>query len=145
MRRALGVVGFLVLSACASEGPSDAGAPASPPASVQLNITNGTGSTLSVFMVWDGGRTRLGEIGAGRTREFTPTYRATEIALGVDAAAAPPSGTSSAPSGFNATQGQRESNMLVSGLVPVDAGDIILFEIRSLTPRLNVFWRELVP
>jgi len=110
-----------------------------------LNITNGTGSTLSVFMVWDGGRTRLGDIGAGRTREFTPTYRATEIALGVDAAAAPPSGTSSAPSGFNATQNQREGNMLVSGAVPVDAGDIILFEIRALTPRLNVFWRELIP
>jgi hypothetical protein len=145
MRRTLALVGFVVLSACGSGDIAPAGAPAAPPSTVHLSIVNRTGSTLSVFLVWPGGRTRLGEIGSGRTREFDTPYRATEIGLGVDVAAAPPSGTSSAPAGFNATTGAREGNMLVSGAVPVEAGDIILFEIRSLTPRLDVYWRELLP
>jgi hypothetical protein len=146
MRRILALAVLATLSACSSPDRAGApGAPASPPGDVQLSIVNRTGSTLSVFLVWNGGRSRLGEIGSGRTREFNTPFRATEIALGVDVAAVPPSGTSDAPRGFNATTGAREPNMLVSGAVPVDAGDIILFEIRSLTPRLNVYWREVLP
>ncbi|MEQ1855787.1 MAG: hypothetical protein ABL963_04900 [Longimicrobiales bacterium] len=136
----------VVLTACSSGGgagePAD---PAAPSGDLHMTVVNRAEANVAVFVVWSSGRSRLGDVAVGRTREFTTPFRAGTVALGIDISSVPPAGTSSAPSGFNATTGAREGNMLVSGGYTVDPGDVLYWEIRRISPRLDVFVREVLP
>ena len=148
MRLRLLAVGAAFTMGCSSAGGGGdvpGAAPGGDEQVVDITVVNRSEITVSVFAVWPGSRNRLGEVGIGRTRVFRTDYRGTDLVLGIDPANVPPAGTSQGPIQFDPQTTRRTEDMLMTGSVQVDAGDQILFEIRRVSPRLDVFWRMLVP
>ena len=135
----------LCMVACSSSGPGGRPDNATPQATVQMTVTNRSEVSVSVFAVWATTRTRLGQVGVGSTRDFSTPYLGPDVALGVDLASVPPAGTSAGPAYFDPRTVERGSDMLRTAAYPVDDGDILVFEIRRVSPRLDVFFRELLP
>jgi hypothetical protein len=90
--------------------------------SVQLTVINESITTVTAYVIWGSGRVRLGEVGQGRTRIFTPELRGDQVSVGLEALGGPPPATSRG----NLTQGLRQSESFA-----VVNGDALEFRLSA--------------
>lgn len=98
---------------------------------VEMVILNRTAATVTAFVEWQNGqRVLLGELRGGATKTFTTPYRGTEIWLSLDFVGRSRSGI----------LGSRERP---PSFVPVYPGDRYEWEIRLVSPSVDLFYRRL--
>ncbi len=129
VRSTAALVFALIAAGCASGGQAgDLGDLTSGPQTVELTVSNLADGTVTAFAQWrNGPRTRLGVLRAGAVGSYITPYRASEVALTLEAAVPPPA--TGYPSAYAPT------------FVPIDMGDSVIFEIIRIFPP-NISYRH---
>jgi hypothetical protein len=118
-----------IATGCASGGQGGApGDLTSGPQTVELTVANLADGTVTAFAQWrNGPRTLLGVLRAGAVGSYITPYRASEVALTLEAAVPPPA--TGYPSAYAPT------------FVQIDMGDTVVFEIIRIFPP-NISYRR---
>jgi hypothetical protein len=99
---------------------------------ITVTVRNEYPSTVTAYAVWDGRRTRLGELRRNRTRTFATPRRGDRIALGLEVIASPPPGTTAGPTRFRGGAGADPSTPFIqSEAIEVAAGEGIEWRLES--------------
>ena len=86
------IVAAIVASGCASAGQGDGSD------RITVAVVNQYPSVVTAYVIWNGNRTRLGEVSPKQTRSFSTPRRGDRVALGLEVFSTPPPATGAGPS-----------------------------------------------
>jgi hypothetical protein len=122
----------LAAAGCASSGQGTVGDAAEDTGeALQATIINEYLGTVTAYAVWGSTRTRIGDVGQGRTRIFDVPVRGNRLAIQLQANATPPPGTSAGPNRFGGGDPSPAAPVRQSEAMDVVAGDALEYRVSA--------------
>ena len=117
----------IVASACATGGQGDGNGDEA--GRMTMVVANEYTSVVTAYVIWNGTRTRLGEVSPRQTRTFSTPRRGDQVGFGVEVFATPSPGTGAGPS------------VMSGGSTPGIRPPIAQFEAIPVSPSEGIEWK----